>query len=107
MLLALGASRALADELGTLFHTPQERALLDKLRRGEPIEPAGSVGTGAAPARSLTGFVQRSDGRTTVWIDGSPVTLAAPRNAPKLDPESVRGYSEDADGVKVQRKPAR
>jgi hypothetical protein len=102
---ALGAHGSGADELGTLFTTPGERARLDKLRRGEPIERAAVPG--APGGRALTGFVQRSDGRTTVWIDGDPVTLAAPRNAPKLDPKSVRAYSEDPDGVKVERKTAR
>jgi hypothetical protein len=100
---ALGAHGAGVDELGTLFTTPDERARLDKLRRGEPIE-RGAV-PGAAAGRALTGFVQRSDGRTTVWIDGDPVTLATPR--PKIDPKSVRAYGEDPDGVKLERKTAR
>jgi hypothetical protein len=55
--------------------------------------------------RALTGFVQRSDGRTTVWIDGNPVPLNSPRNA-KLDPKAVQAYSP-GDDVKVERKPAR
>jgi hypothetical protein len=102
LFLALAAFGARADELGTLFYTPEERARLDKLRRGESVEQAANPGGIGAP-RVLTGFVQRSDGRTTVWIDGNPVTLA-PRSAPKLDPKSVRAYSENGDGVKVERK---
>jgi hypothetical protein len=102
----LAASGARADELGTLFHTPEERARLDKLRRGESVERASNPGASGAP-RALTGFVQRSDGRTTVWIDGNPVPLATSRGTPKLDPKSVRAYSEDAGGVKVERKTAR
>jgi hypothetical protein len=39
ILLALFAARGRRGELGTLFHTPQERERLDRLRRGEP-EPA-------------------------------------------------------------------
>ena len=102
--LAPGAAAA-ADELGTLFYTPEERARMDKLRRGEPTERAPGAAAPSAGPQALTGFVQRSDGRTTVWIDGSPVTVA-PR-APKLDPRSVRAYTQDGDGVKVERKPAR
>jgi len=105
LFLAFAALGSGAQELGTLFTTPDERARLDKLRRGEPVERAGVPG-GFGP-RALTGFVQRSDGRTTVWIDGDPVTLARPRGAPKLEPKSVRAYGDDADGVKVERKPAR
>jgi hypothetical protein len=102
LVLALSAPAA-AIELGTLFHTPEERARLDRLRRGEPLGTAQPAHAGAPPA--LTGYVQRSDGRTTVWIDGIPVNVAAPR-APRLEPKSVRAYSEDPD-VKVERKPAR
>lgn len=109
ILLALAALGAAADELGTLFHTPEERARLDRLRRGEPAVPTASTAPAAASGarQALTGFVQRSDGRTTVWIDGNPVPLPSPRSAPKLDPNSVRGYSDEAGGVKVERKTAR
>jgi hypothetical protein len=103
--LALAAFGARSDEIGTLFYTPQERARLDKLRRGETLDHAANPGGIGAP-RALTGFVQRSDGRTTVWIDGNPVVLN-PRSAPKLDPKSVSAYSEDAGGVKVERKTGR
>jgi hypothetical protein len=51
--------------------------------------------------------VQRSDGRTTVWIDGDPVTLATPRGGSKLDPKAVRAYGADTDGVKLERKTPR
>ena len=105
LLLALAGPAAAVEDLGTLFHTPEERARLDKLRRGEPAEIAPAA-TGANTQRALTGFVQRSDGRTTVWIDGRPVPMASPRNAPKLGPNSVQAYSPE-DGVKVERKPAR
>lgn len=101
--LALAACCAGAADLGTLFHTPEERARLDKLRRGEP---AAASTPGASRPRALTGFVQRSDGRTTVWIDGSPVALSPRRNAPKLEPKAVQAYSEE-ESVKVERKTAR
>jgi hypothetical protein len=104
-LAAFAAIGAGADELGTLFYTAQERARLDKLRRGDPLDPAAVPGASGS-ARELTGYVERSDGRTTVWIDGNPVTLA-PRNAPKLDPRSVRGHSEDIGRVTVERKTPR
>ena len=102
--LALAAAGAAADDLGTLFFTAEERARLDKLRRGEPAAEHGS-GTSGSAKRALTGFVQRSDGRTTVWIDGNPVPLNSPRNA-KLDPKAVQAYAP-GDDVKVERKPAR
>jgi hypothetical protein len=94
------------DELGTLFYTPEERARMDKLRRGEAVERAPGAAAPATGPQALTGFVQRSDGRTTLWIDGNPVSLAT-RRAPKLDPKAVRAYSEDSESVKVERKPPR
>jgi hypothetical protein len=83
---AAPAPAAEALDLGTLFHSAEERARLDKLRRGEPPEPAAA--RRAPPA--VTGFVQRSDGRNTVWVDGRPVPVASPRAAPLFDPRVVR-----------------
>ena len=92
-LLALAAAPATATEIGKLFHTPEERARLDRLRRGETDAPALVEGKA-----HVTGFVRRSDGRNTVWINGVPVTVADPRAEPLLDPREVRN---GADAVKV------
>ena len=91
---------AQAVELGTLFNSAEERARLDRLRRGEPVtltaRPRGEP--------EVTGVVKRSDGRSTVWIDGVPLQVATPRAGPLLDPRSVRGYAGD-ESVRVERKP--
>jgi hypothetical protein len=87
-LLAAAALDALgADEFGTLFTTPEERARLDRLRRGEAISPAAPSAGTIRHKPALTGYVQRSDGRNTVWIDGRPVVLG-PRSA--LEPGMVQ-----------------
>jgi hypothetical protein len=70
-LLSMAGSALAAGELRTLFHTAQERERLDRVRRGEPPE-APSAKTNVTPA--VTGFVKRSDGQSTVWIDGRRVT---------------------------------
>lgn len=104
--LAGTAAAAPAAELGTLFHTPEERARLDRLRRGEPDAP--HVETRAAGAPSLTGFVKRSDGRHTVWIDGAPVPIASSQAGPLFEPNAVRAYSPRSDEtLKIERKPPR
>ncbi len=108
--LALCAGAAYAAELanlGTLFLSPQERARLDQLRRGEPLEASEGRAAGTRAAPELTGFVQRSDGKNTIWLDGRAVGMAAPRGAPTLEPKAVRGYSQNPDGVKVERKTPR
>lgn len=106
-LLALAPACLAADGLGTLFHTPEERALLDKQRRGEPVEAVAA--TPAPPrVREVTGFVKRSDGRNTVWIDGQPVPTRAPKAGPLLDPSGVQGYADrKQDDLRVEVKPAR
>jgi hypothetical protein len=59
-------THAESGELGTLFFTAAERSHLDKLRRGENIAP----GKSADPM--INGYIRRSDGVNTVWIDGKP-----------------------------------
>lgn len=99
----LAAAGAGAAELGTLFHSPEERARLDRLRRGD-----ASVGEARDGPHAITGYVKRSDGRSTVWIDGVPVQVPTSRAAPLLDPGTVRGYSDRGDGaLKIERKPPR
>ena len=96
--LALTATCAMAeDTLGTLFLTAAQRARLDALRRGEAAAPGSAAATPRDHA--LTGYVQRSDGRTTVWIDGRPVSVP-PNKAPRLEPHDVQDTV--ADGPRVE-----
>ncbi len=96
--LALAAPCARAAPLGTLFLTPGERERLDQLRRGEPDEAPAAA---AARGRAITGYVKRSDGRGTVWIDGRPRPI--PNGAaPLLEPHAVEGNGTRPDAVKVQ-----
>lgn len=87
VLLAL-SSNASAGELGTLFTTPAERERLDRLRRGEPA-------TQAALERAdpvVTGYVKRSDGKSTVFLDKQPYPAANPRIQKLLEPRIVERY---------------
>ena len=101
----LAACAAGAAELGTLFTTAEERARLDRLRRGEPA--ASTAGTVPARTSVVTGYVKRSDGRNTVWIDGVPLALSRPADAALLDPRAV-DRPLPSDGVlRIERKAAR
>jgi hypothetical protein len=99
------AAAATPDALGTLFTTPQERDRLDRLRRGEP-EAQVMVESAGRSQPSVTGFVRRSDGRNTVWIDGNPVVVRTPGANLLLDPAIV-GAPSGADRLRIERKPPR
>jgi hypothetical protein len=99
LLLVATACAASPAELGALFSTPEERAQLDRLRRGEA--PAQAAALSASPNAGITGYVKRSDGRSTVWIDGVGVSIANPKAAPMLDPKAVR----DDSSIRIERRP--
>ena len=87
--ILLAASTAVpAQQLGTLFHSPKERETLERLRRGE------TPGQVAAPLPDpvLTGFVKRSDGKSTVFIDKKPYPARDPRMQEVLDPRIVERF---------------
>lgn len=57
-----------APELGRLFFTPEKRALLERQRLTNIRETQSLEGA----TMSLDGVVQRSSGKSTVWINGHP-----------------------------------
>jgi hypothetical protein len=62
------AGSAHAQELGRLFFTPEQRAALDARRAARlPDKPAAIA---ESPTTRVDGFVTRSSGRSTVWVDG-------------------------------------
>ncbi len=73
-----------ADELGRLFFSPAQRAQLDAARaqrdRRLPVTASMSSDTTELPAPlgpevvTYEGVVRRSDGKSTVWINGRPMT---------------------------------
>jgi len=89
--LAFAAPLAEAQELGRLFFTPEQRASLDARRKARvPDKPAAAVV--ASPVTRVDGYVKRSGGRSTVFINGDPVTESAPE-APRIDAGSAPGGS--------------
>ena len=74
-----------ADGLGRLFLTPEQRAQLETVRaqrdRRLPVIVETEVAPTLAPAAptgpdvvTYSGMVRRSDGKSTVWINGKPLT---------------------------------
>jgi hypothetical protein len=69
LLLALfPAGPAAAQQLGRLFFTPEQRAALDARRAARlPDKPAAAA---ESPTTRVDGYVKRSSGKSTVWVDG-------------------------------------
>lgn len=68
LVLLLSAHQATAQELGRLFFTPEQRDALDARRRARlPDRPNVVV---ASPTTRIDGYVKRSEGKSTVWVDG-------------------------------------
>lgn len=94
LLLPASALNA-AEPMGRLFFTPAQRGTLDA---GKPLErPKGTPPRVRGP-RSLTvnGIVTRSDGASTVWVNGSAT------DASRRSSRAVSATSSDPVTARVQ-----
>jgi hypothetical protein len=84
--LLLIPTASVSQELGRLFFTSEQRAALDARRKARvPDKPAGVVT--ASPTTKLDGYVKRSGGPSTVWVNGEPLpegTGESPRIGPRV-----------------------
>ena len=105
--LALAPATGQAQELGRLFFTPEQRTALDARRKARvPDKPAAAVV--ATPVTRLDGYVKRSGGPPTVWINGESVPDNAPE-APRIDtsrgPSGSVSISVGETGARVRLQP--
>jgi hypothetical protein len=86
-LLAASAA-APAQQLGTLFHSAKERETLDRIRRGESVDQV------AVPLHDpvVTGYVKRSDGKSTVFIDKRAYPARDSRMQGAIEPRLIQRY---------------
>jgi len=71
----LFVTSAQAQELGRLFFTPEQRSALDARRKARvPDKPAAAAV--ASPTTRLDGYVRRSAGPSTVFVNGEPLPEA-------------------------------
>jgi hypothetical protein len=75
------------EPLGRLFFTPEQRALLDARRKAGVPDPEVAAPTSATTR--LDGYVKRSHGKSTVWVNGQPIPEVAP-DAPRIGPGEAR-----------------
>jgi hypothetical protein len=72
----------LAQDVGRLFFTPEQRQALDARRRARlPDRPNAPVVT--SPTTRLNGYVSRENGKSTVWVNGEPLPESA-AEAPRI-----------------------
>jgi hypothetical protein len=89
----IAAAPVAAQELGRLFFSPEQRAALDARRAARLPDKPSTVAE--SPTTRVDGFVARSSGRSTVWIDGE----ALPEG---VQPEGLRlQRGRDASRVNV------
>lgn len=103
--LLLVAAGVHAEELGRLFFTPQQRALLE---RGQVPDAPGTPDETGKPASpdtlTIDGIVQRHGGERTVWINGVPQPAGkSDEHAPETVPVAIPGQTQPAR-VKVGQK---
>jgi hypothetical protein len=77
-LLVLLMQGAQAQELGRLFFTPEQREALDARRRARVPDKPAAAPVVASPVTRVDGYVKRSTGPSTVWVDGEALTDTAP-----------------------------
>ena len=101
--LTIASAAAQAEELGRLFFTPEQRAALDARRRARIPDSPGSIV--ATPVTRVDGFVKRSAGPSTIWINGEWTTESAPE-APRIaEPAPAVSVSVGEAGGRVRLKP--
>ena len=84
-----GAMSAQAQELGRLFFTPEQRAALDARRKARvPDKPAATPVT-ESPITRVNGAVQRSGGKSTVWVNGETIPEDARVDGARVTPRGL------------------
>lgn len=64
---------ARAAELGRLFLTPEQRSALDARRKARLPDTPPAVVTVESATTRIDGFITRSSGKSTVWVNGQAV----------------------------------
>ncbi len=82
--LVVPSAPSAAQELGRLFFTPEQREALDARRKARvPDKPAAAQV--ASPTLRLDGYVKRSGGRSTVWVNGESIGVGTSAESPRID----------------------
>jgi hypothetical protein len=83
------AKSAQAQELGRLFFTPEQRAALDARRKARVPDKPAAVPVTESPITRINGAVQRSGGKSTVWVNGETIPEDAHVDGARVSPRSA------------------
>lgn len=98
-LVAASGMAAHGQELGRLFFTEEQRTALDARRKSRVPDKPAAAPVVASPTTRLDGFVKRSQGPSTVWVNGEPL-----QENVRPGERSVRVPVGDS-GTRVELKP--
>jgi hypothetical protein len=101
MLLAAGGVRA--QELGRLFFTPEQRAALDARRKARVPDKPAATPQADSPITRVNGAVQRSGGKSTVWVNGEALPEGAQAGSAQIAPHTGQGRVSLPAGEGPQR----
>lgn len=99
-----------AEELGRLFFTPQQRAMLERGQAPDignsdkPDQPGQPDQPAIAESLTVSGIVQKHGGERTVWINGIPqIAGKSDEQAPESVPVAIPGQAQPVK-IKVGQK---
>jgi hypothetical protein len=75
---------ASAQELGRLFFTEEQRAALDARRKARTPDRAAAPAAVTSPSTRVDGYVRRSGGPSTVWVNGETLGVEG-TDAPRIE----------------------
>src|SRR5437879_13730426 len=105
--LAAAAHPCAAQEFGRLFFTPEQRAALDARRKARVPDKPAATAVAASSTTRLDGYVVRSEGRSTIWVNGESLqdgSAEALRDPNRSGDGRVRVPAGDG-GARVGLKP--
>ena len=88
-----------AQDLGRLFFTPEQRAALDARRKARVPDKPAAAPLLFSPTTRLDGYVKRSRGPSTVWVNGESIQENV------AEREGRVGVSVGEGGARVGLKP--
>ncbi len=88
---------------GRLFYTPAQRVMLNNARSHQVTEPQNSFAASEPAPVSFDGFLRRSDGVTTHWINGRPHVGQPAANVRSLKPGQTRAHQKVYESYQLLR----